>query len=326
MLLILIIALFASLLNVNNNILPKFITGGELKYDGSTQFKHATAANYQLHRNFTHAAINASLTNASLTNNKIEITQTPWWQLLVQFAVSGGVAGAALLGANVALDKYRSPKLSADKTNSPKVVPIELALYNIDENRIPYHLRQFTVPYNVNRILIRNEGKTAAKNSKGVLKVDDIEYRVCWSVPTERSVATINAHSMEYLDLSAGLVGKQSEHSKEFYKKIAELQKYIVDNIRDVYLKEILDVKIEEILNTHKSTNNIPLVIAPTENDWQIPPTKNHVLIEGIDCESKEKTFAMIITAENSHKLEEWVNIREPDDKGRVLEFSKPAK
>jgi len=104
------------------------------------------------------------------------------------------------------------------------------------------------------------------------------------------------------------------------------LQKYIDENIRDVYLKEILVVKIEEILNTHKSPNNIPLLIAPTENDWQNPPTKNHVVIEGIDSDSKGEKFAMIVTTENSHRLEERVDIRKPDDKGRVLGFFQPTK
>lgn len=323
MLLFLIVILFASLLNVNNNILPKFITGGDLKYEGSTQLKHATTANYQLQKNFTHPATNASLTKASLKNNKIEISQNLWY-LLLQFVVTGLVAGAALLGANVVLDKYRSPKLSADKTNSPKVVQIDLALYNIDEKSIPYHLRQFTVPYNVNRVLIRNKGGSAAKNSKGVLKVDDMEYRVCWSIPTERSVVTINADSMEYLDLSAGLIGTQSDHFKKLCENISNLKKHIEYGL-DLYQKSILEEQVNEILNKIDSPSKIPLVVAPTENGWEIPPANNWVLLEGIDSDSKKK-YTMIVTTENSPKLEERVNIHKPDGEGRVLEFSKPSK
>jgi hypothetical protein len=59
--------------------------------------------------------------------------------------------------------------------NSPNILRIDLAIHTIDEKSISSHLRLFTVPYNVNRILIRNIGRAAAKNSKGVLKVDDIE-------------------------------------------------------------------------------------------------------------------------------------------------------
>lgn len=254
----------------------------------------------------------------------MDIGKSPWLMPLVQFAVSGTVAGVGLFLANLTLDRHRKPKLFIDKTNSPTVVRIDLAIYNIEEKSIPYHLRQFTVPYNVNRILIRNEGRSAAKNSKGVLKVDDIEYRVCWSIPTERSVVTINAHSMEYLDLSAGLIGSQSELFKKFCENITKLKAHIGIGL-DTYQKSILQEQVNEILNITDSPNKIPLVIAPTENDWKIPPTKNHVLIEGIDSDPKEK-FAMIITAENSHRLKEWVDIRKPDDKGKVLGFSQSTK
>jgi hypothetical protein len=91
MLLILIVTLFASLLNVNNNIPPRIILVNELKHNESTQLKHATPTNYQLQRNLTHV-----VTNASLTNNQVEISQNPWL-LLLQFTVSDGVAGVALL-------------------------------------------------------------------------------------------------------------------------------------------------------------------------------------------------------------------------------------
>lgn len=225
MLLVLVVILFTSLFSA--------VTAA---HNESTQLKPAAAASHQLHRNLVRTSPNASFPIASITNTETEITQTPWWQPLIQFVVTGLVAGAALLGANVVLDKYRSPKLSVDKANSPKIVRIDLTVYKIDEKLIPYHLRQFTVPYNVNRILIRNEGKSAAKNCKGVLKVDYMEYRVCWSVPTERSTATLNAHSMEYLDLAAGLVGTQAEDLREFCKKIIALKDHI-DNIKDVYLK-----------------------------------------------------------------------------------------
>ena len=119
---------------------------------------------------------NASPSNTSISNNKIEVIQTRWWPLLDTILPIELVVG--LFIANLALDRYRRPKLSVDKNNSPKIVQIDLAVYKIDEKLIPCHLRQFTVPYNVNRILIRNVSSSAAKNSKGVLRVDDLEYRV----------------------------------------------------------------------------------------------------------------------------------------------------
>jgi hypothetical protein len=162
MLSILVIILFTSIFHVNNVLVT---AGNNLIYGGPTKVQH--------YRNLTHPS-----TDASPSSNEIEVTRTPWWQqLLIQFAVIELVVG--LFIANLALDKYRRAKLSVDKNNSPKIVQIDIAVYKIDEKLIPYHLRQFKVPYNVNRILIRDSSSSAAKNSKGVLKVDDLEYRVC---------------------------------------------------------------------------------------------------------------------------------------------------
>jgi hypothetical protein len=207
MLSILVIILFTSIFHVSNVLVT---TGNNLIY-GET----------------THPSTNASPSNTSISNNKIEVTQNPWWLLDTILPIELVVG---LFIANLALDRYRRPKLSVDKNKSPKIVQIDLAVYKIDEKLIPYHLRQFTVPYNVNRILIRNVSSSATKNTKGVLKVDDLEYRVCWSVPTERSLATINAHSMEYMDISAGLVGTQNEHFKKYCDRLTELQKYTRGN------------------------------------------------------------------------------------------------
>ncbi len=156
-LVILIILLIISLLTVNDS--PA--TPEASRHNESTQFKIAPLTKYQMHRNTTHVSTNASLPRGSLSIQQIEISPKPW-SLLAQFVVSGGVAGAALLGANLALDIHRRPKLSIDKMISPKVVKIDLPVYSIDEKLIPYHLRQFTIPYNVNRILIRNDKSFAA--------------------------------------------------------------------------------------------------------------------------------------------------------------------
>jgi len=306
MLSILAIVLITSIFHVNNVLVN---TGNNL-----------------IHGEMTHPSTNASPSNTSISNNKIEVTPDPWWEweLLIQIPVIELVAGLFIV--NVALDRYRSPKLSVDKNNSPKIVQMDLAVYKIDEKLIPYHLRQFTVPYNVNRILIRNVSGSAAKNSKGVLRDDDLEYRVCWSVPTERSLATINAHSMEYMDLSAGLIGTQNEHFKKYRDRLTELQNYVNESISEVTLRYILLQGVSEISHIFKTPEDIPVVIAPTENDWQVPPNKNHVLLWSLDSDAKLKEYTMIVTSENSHQLEERVIIHIPDDEGRVLQFSEPEK
>jgi hypothetical protein len=263
-------------------------------------------------------------TNTPTSNNKIEVTETPWWQLLIPFAVIELVVG--LFIANLALDRYRRPKLSVDKNNSPKIVRLDLRVYKIDKKLIPYNLRHFTVPYNINRIIIRNASSSAAMNSKGVLRVDDLEYRVCWSVPTERTLATINAHSIEYMDLSAGLAGTQNEHFKKYCERLTELQNYVNENIREVILRDTILQEVSVISHIFKTSDDIPLVIAPTEIDWQVPPNKNHVLLWGLDSDAKQKEYAIIVTSENSNRLEERISIQIPDNDGKVLQFSGPAK
>ena len=90
MLSILVIILFTSIFHVNNVLVT---TGNNLIY-GET----------------THPSTNASPSNTSISNNKIEVTQTPWWQLLYDWtAVIELVVG--LFIANLALDRYRRPKL-----------------------------------------------------------------------------------------------------------------------------------------------------------------------------------------------------------------------
>ena len=97
-------------------------------------------------------------------------------------------------------------------------------------------------------------------------------------------------------------------------------------SIREVTLRYILLQQVSEISHIFKTSDDIPLVIAPTENDWQVPPNKNHVLLWGLDSDAKQKEYTMIVTSENSHQLEERVSIQIPDDEGKVLQFSEPAK
>ena len=131
---------------------------------------------------------------------------------------------------------------------------------------------------------------------------------------------------MEYIDLSAGLVGPQNEHFKKYCERLTELQNYVNENIREVTLRDILLQEVSVISHIFKTSEDIPLVIAPTETDWQVPPNKNHVLLWGLDSDTKQKEYTMIITSENSHQLEEQVSIQIPDDEGKVLQFSQPAK
>ncbi|GAB4415221.1 MAG: hypothetical protein OHK0032_11370 [Thermodesulfovibrionales bacterium] len=57
--------------------------------------------------------------------------------------------------------------------------------------------------YVCNRIIIKNTGRSAAKNCKGYIEVGNKKERVCWTQSKERPNATINANDEERLDFCA---------------------------------------------------------------------------------------------------------------------------
>lgn len=64
-------------------------------------------------------------------------------------------------------------------------------------------------PYKACRILIENNGRSAAQNCKAYIVVKNSKERVCWMVPTERPKATINKDDIEELDFCAFLRGER---------------------------------------------------------------------------------------------------------------------
>ncbi len=85
-----------------------------------------------------------------------------------------------------------------------------------------------TLEYICNRIIVRNIGRSAARNCKAYIVIDYGKERVCWTVPLERPNATINSQDDERLDFCAFFAG----------------------NV------------------TGMGLNTPPIIIAPTENGW----------------------------------------------------------
>lgn len=59
------------------------------------------------------------------------------------------------------------------------------------------------ITYKCERIFIENIGKTAAKKCKAYIVTPNGKERICWTVPTERTEATINVRDSERLDFCA---------------------------------------------------------------------------------------------------------------------------
>lgn len=75
--------------------------------------------------------------------------------------------------------------------------------------------------YTCCRITVRNNGKTAAKNCKANIVINNLKYRVCWTVPNECPDATINTKDTEQVDLLAFLTDIRDIVQKEKPKIIA---------------------------------------------------------------------------------------------------------
>lgn len=181
--------------------------------------------------------------------------------------------------------------------------------------------------------MITNKGPRAARNCKGILVKEEVkgkeEMKVCWSIPSERYRMTINAHSMEYLDLCGVLEGKRSQILMDLKYNISKLKEYL-DTEGSKTLGEIhrqaLKMKIDREygVDGNKLMQNMPSIIAPTENGWQFPPWHNYILLHQFEVDSKqESTFRIAITAENARRIDEPVTISTeiPDKSGKIISF-----
>lgn len=129
--------------------------------------------------------------------------------------------------------------------------------------------------YKVNRIIVENSGRSAAKNCKGYVINEWGKERVCWTVPKERPNATINPKDNERLDFCAF-------HLEGDY----EITRQITSFSQKLPSKEVLIA--------------IPMIIAPTEEGWEYP----------WDCRNlSEKDCKVLITADNTESVEAKIRL-----------------
>ncbi len=215
--------------------------------------------------------------------------------------IAGGlVSGISLFLAQWLFDWFNRPILEVDKKISPivKTIHLESGRYGTLER-----IELDRIPYLVNRIRVRNNGKTAAKNCKAILEgvFDSEPYHelVCWSLPRERYVMTINAGDGEYVDLCAVCRTDPS---------IIMRDKSPVYGDRDKRMGATL------------APQEIPRRIAPTEEGWQNPANRNRVfdtLGQG------DLNFTLTVTAKNASPYECKITILAHQKlTGRIVSFS----
>jgi hypothetical protein len=133
------------------------------------------------------------------------------------------------------LKRYRQRrpilKINPDENPSTYENNVPIPVYNVKTLLLPDLAEtEFDLNYKINRIKVRNNGKTAAEDCKGIIIQNDIEMKICWNVPSERHKMTINAKSYEYLDICTVLLGNRKEiidKSWDYISKLIESNKSI---------------------------------------------------------------------------------------------------
>lgn len=122
--------------------------------------------------------------------------------------------------------------------------------------------------YRANRIIVENGGRSAAKNCKGYIVVEEGKERVCWTVSKERPNATINVSDDERLDFCA------------FYESGPPMETITYNNQEGHKEKQI----------------TISKLIAPTEEKWGSP----------WECRDLDKIneCKVLITSDNAEPVE----------------------
>ena len=211
------------------------------------------------------------------------IIDTELIPLLLQIFGGGSLAGLAIFGANVALDKYRRPKLVI--SNKPVIAKIELTIFDFKEFFYseelrhlilfyPKKMRSFTITYNVHRIIVRNDSSYPANECKASIRTKDREEKICWTVPQERYKMTINPHSSEYLDVLASLEGDPAEIFNQLKQMITQIEEKHNSTNQAEY-KEPGKELTTSLRADYPSVSEIPLVILPTEDGWKSNPRLN---------------------------------------------------
>ena len=215
--------------------------------------------------------------------------------MLFQFIITGTASGLAIFGANILLDWYRRPQLSFDKNGFSKGIRIHIPLYNLNNPDLKEN-NEFKVPYLVTRATIENKTNNAAENCKGVLRKDDREEKLCWTVPKEKYTMTINSHSKEFLDICAVL----EERSEIVFEQLKT-------NILNFGSSEQASHDRQYLESIYRKPEDIPLIIAPTEDGWKeaylnrkITDGEATILITSKNAKATLKKDIKILTRPNS--------------------------
>lgn len=140
--------------------------------------------------------------------------------------------------------------------------------------------------YVANRIIVKNIGRSAAKNCKGWIVSGESKERVHWMVPPkERVDATINVKDDERLDFCAYYKKGPKEYPPAFEKSPKTVSKIIVsdengfptDSIDSAWIKSIKKVPFEcRLLVTSENAEAKETKIIFNENEIKVETIKSN--------------------------------------------------
>lgn len=268
-------------------------------------------------KNYSYAQENFDETEAETISIQNISLQVQWLQLFLQFIIGGFAAGLALYLANRALDHYRRPILIIVKDKSPVLRGFHREIYSVTSpllGAIPSIKAKYLVEYIANRIVVKNEGRNAAENCKAVIRIDGNEEKVAWISPTSGHTMTINANSVEYVDLCAVLNGDQAQIVQDIRTEVSKLPTSNTNSYtkQTIVHEDAIRAKTE-ILHHYQSQDALPRIIAPTEDGWQNPPHRNRILAP---CKAQ-----IVITAKNAKPFVADIEILAQPVDGRIINF-----
>jgi hypothetical protein len=236
------------------------------------------------------------------------------YYVTVQLAANGAATGIAIFAATVAFQRYNRPKLAVEKEYYPEPLPIDLEIYKIDNPLIPHELAEFNVRYMINRVVVRNNGRMAAEDCKGVLMMDGIESKLSWYIPSEIYKMNINPCSLEYLNVCAIRVEDSERILRDLQSRVSKLQDTTTDRMNQtIQLDDVIKVK-KHIQEKYKSPDDFPLIISPSEAGWTSPLSTSEV---------KSDCAEIVITAKNSRpsKPVRVTILKEKNEHFKILKF-----
>lgn len=169
------------------------------------------------------------------------------------FAVNAGSKVIQIVGK-------RSSKAKLDLNHTRGISPILVHCFVADTNSPVVHLdgRGYKIPYLLNRVAIKNNGKISAEFCEGYLAKDNKKDKVSWSVPSERVKTSIQPESTKELEIAAMLYLNPIEFNR--------VNQTLFDTNQ---LQEVV------------TRLGIPSIISPTQSGIQSTPSLNRHIQPG---------------------------------------------